>query len=91
MLGKEREGPDLNFLQGSRRERVVSWMKVVAGCEGERRVKNESKVLHEVTKRVSLDRNRRGLRIKCWVTSPFRGCGAEREMSQKIWKKGISK
>ena len=68
---------------------VIAWMKVVAGCEGKRSVKDESKVLHEITRRVSLGRKRRGPRIKPWGTPTFRGCGAESDVSLKIRKKSF--
>lgn len=40
---------------------MVVWMKVV-GCEGKKRVKGKSRILREITRRVSLGRKRRGPR-----------------------------
>lgn len=77
----------MNLFQWSRKEMVVAWTKVVAGCEGKLSDKDVSKILHESNRRVSLDKKTRGLRIKPWGTSTFRGCGAESEVSQKIGRK----
>lgn len=91
VLIEDREGPDRNLFPCYRREIVVAWTKVVAGCEGKLWDKDESNILHEINRRMSLEKKIKGPRINPWRTPMFRGCGAENEMSQKIGEKSSSK